>query len=109
MNRHGVCHMWDSSRYDFNVCFNVSFLNFNQYCKKGRSANFNSKVLESIIRKNIFIKYRTWRPDVKNTVLSLLPRECMSRYFLKVFFMYAMPIPVQTKVHFENLQFLAVT
>ena len=23
--------------------------------------------------------------------------------------MYALPIPVQTKVHFENLQFLAVT
>ena len=23
--------------------------------------------------------------------------------------MYARPIPVQTKVHFENLQFLAVT
>ena len=33
----------------------------------------------------------------------------MSKYFLKTFFMYAMPIPVQTKVHFENLQFLAVT
>ena len=30
----------------------------------------------------------------------------MSRYFLKTFCMYAMPIPVQTKVHFENLQFL---
>ena len=29
--------------------------------------------------------------------------------FLKTFFMYAMPIPVQTKVHFKNLQFLAVT
>ena len=33
----------------------------------------------------------------------------MSRYFLKTFFMYARPIPVQTKVHFTNLQFLAVT
>ena len=33
----------------------------------------------------------------------------MSRYFLKTFFLYAMPIPVQTKVHFKNLQFLAVT
>ena len=33
----------------------------------------------------------------------------MSRYFLKTFSMYAMPIPVQTKVHFKNLQFLAVT
>ena len=31
----------------------------------------------------------------------------MSRYFLKTFFMYARPIPVQTKVHFKNLQFLA--
>ena len=29
--------------------------------------------------------------------------------FLKTFFMYAMPIPVQIKVHFKNLQFLAVT
>ena len=33
----------------------------------------------------------------------------MSRYFLKTFFMYARPIPVQTKVHFKNLHFLAVT
>ena len=37
--------------------------------------------------------------------LSLLSRECMSRYF----FMHARPIPGQTKVHFKNLQFLAVT
>ena len=28
--------------------------------------------------------------------------------FLKTVFMYAMPIPVQTKWHFKNLQFLAV-
>ena len=33
----------------------------------------------------------------------------MSRYFLKTLFMYARPIPVQTKVHFKTLQFLAVT
>ena len=33
----------------------------------------------------------------------------MSRYFFKTFSMYAMPIPVQTKMHFKNLQFLAVT
>ena len=33
----------------------------------------------------------------------------MSRYFLKTFFMYAWPLPVQTKVRFKNLQFLAVT
>ena len=45
----------------------------------------------------------------KTPFLSLLPRECMSRYFLKTFFVYAMPIPVQTKVHFKNLQFLGVT
>ena len=32
----------------------------------------------------------------------------MSRYFFKTFFMYAMPLPEQTKVHFKNLQFLAV-
>ena len=29
--------------------------------------------------------------------------------FLKTFFMYARPIPVQTKVHFNNLKFLALT
>ena len=29
--------------------------------------------------------------------------------FLKTFFMFARSIPVQTKVHFKNLQFLAVT
>ena len=33
----------------------------------------------------------------------------MSRYFLKTFFVYTRPIPLQTKVHFKNLQFLAVT
>ena len=29
--------------------------------------------------------------------------------FLKTFFMYARPIPVQTEVLFKNLKFLAVT
>ena len=33
----------------------------------------------------------------------------MSRYFFENFFMYARPIPVQTKVHFKKLQFQAVT
>ena len=39
MNRHGVCQMWDRNRYDvfvmarINICFNDSFLDFNQYCK----------------------------------------------------------------------------
>ena len=41
--------------------------------------------------------------------LSFLPRECLPRYFLKTFFMYAWPLPVQTKVHFKNLKFLALT
>ena len=45
----------------------------------------------------------------KYRFLSLLPRECMSRYFLKILFMHASPILVQTKVHFKKLQFLAVT
>ena len=45
----------------------------------------------------------------KMPFLSLLPRECLSRYFLKTSFMFARPIPIQTKVHFKNLQFLAVT
>ena len=32
----------------------------------------------------------------------------MSRYFLKTFVIYAMPIPVQTKMHYKNVQILAV-
>ena len=37
--------------------------------------------------------------------LSLLPLDI----FFENFFMYARSIPVSTKVHFKNLQFLAVT
>ena len=33
----------------------------------------------------------------------------MSRYLLKTFFIHARPISVQTKVHFKNVKFLAVT
>ena len=41
MNRHGVCHMWDKNftiktvfaMTRVNVCFNISFLYFNPYCK----------------------------------------------------------------------------
>ena len=39
---------------------------------------------------------------------SLLPRECMSRYFFENFFHVCKVNTVQTKVHFKNLQFLAV-
>ena len=45
----------------------------------------------------------------KISFLSLLPRGCLSRYFLKTVFMFTRPIPIQTNVHFKNLQFLAVT
>ena len=45
----------------------------------------------------------------KTPFLSLLPREVCLEFFLKTLIMYAMPIPVQTKVHFKNFQFLAVT
>ena len=45
----------------------------------------------------------------KTPFLSLLPRGSVTRYFFNFFFMYAMPIPVQTKERFKNLQFLAVT
>ena len=37
-----------------------------------------------------------------------LVSECLD-IFLKTLYMYARPIPVQTKLHFKNLQFLAVT
>ena len=33
-------------------------------------------------------------PRRQKPFLALLPQEYMSRYFLKTFFMYAMPIPV---------------
>ena len=36
-----------------------------------------------------------------------LGNVCLDIFF-KFFFMNAMPIPVKTKVHFKNLQFLAV-
>ena len=33
-----------------------------------RYAYLNNKTLENILREKIFIKYRTWRHNVKNTV-----------------------------------------
>ena len=33
----------------------------------------------------------------------------MSRYLFDFFFMYARPTPVETRVQFKNLQFLAAT
>ena len=44
----------------------------------------------------------------QNAVFITFASWCMSRYFFKTLFFYARPLPVQTKVHFENLQFLAV-
>ena len=66
-------------------------------------------ILESILRKKYLSNIEHDVTTSKIPFLSLLPRECMSRYFLKTFFTYARSIPVQTKVHFKNLQFLAVT
>ena len=37
-----------------------------------------------------------------------LKSVCLDIFFY-FFFMYARPIPAQTKVHFKNMQFLAVT
>ena len=48
-------------------------------------------------------EYRSSKRAKKNPVV----RVCLD-IFLKTFFMYAWPIPVQTKVHFKYLQFLAV-
>ena len=47
--------------------------------------------------------------NMTSRFLSLWPRECISRYFLKILFLYAKPIPVQTKVYSKKLQFLFVT
>ena len=45
----------------------------------------------------------------QNTVfITFASGMCLSRYFLIFYFMYAMPIPVQTKVHFKSLQSLAL-
>ena len=38
-----------------------------------------------------------------------LESVCLDIIFFLLFFIYAMPIPVQAKVHFKNLQFLLVT
>ena len=74
-----------------------------QVIELSRYAYFSNKTLESNLRKNIFIEYRTLRHDVKNY------RSVCLDIFLKTFFMYARPKPVQTKVHFKNLQFLVLT
>ena len=44
----------------------------------------------------------------KNFLIPFASGVYVKIFFLKTFFMYAMPIPVKTKVHFKNLQFLAV-
>ena len=45
-------------------------------------------------------KYRFYHFCLVNVCLDM---------FLKTFFVHARPIPVQTKVRFKNLQFLAMT
>ena len=65
--------------------------------------------LEGILQKIYLSNIEHGVMRSKTPFLSLLPRECRSRYFLETFFMNAMPIPVQTKVHFKKLQFLAET
>ena len=72
-------------------------------------AYFKNKTLESILRKKNLSNIEHDVTTSKMPFLALLSRECMSRYFLKTVFMYARSIPEQTKVHFTNLQFLAVT
>ena len=69
-----------------------------------------ARLFESILQKNMYLSNK--EHDVtksKISFLSLLPRERLSRYIFENFFMKARPIPKQTKVHFKNLQFLAVT
>ena len=61
-----------------------------------------NKPLESILRKKIYLSNIEHDVTVsKIPFSSLLPLECRSRYF----FMYARSLPVQTIVHFKNLQF----
>ena len=71
-------------------------------------AYFNNKTVESILRKIYLSNIEHNVTTSKIPFLSLLPRECLSRYLLKTFFMYARTLPVQKKVHFKKLQFSAV-
>ena len=58
---------------------------------------------KEVFFKNMYLSNKEHDVTTSKTpFLSFLPRECMSKFFLKFFFMYAMPIPVQTKVYFKN-------
>ena len=73
-------------------------------------AYFDNKTLESILRK---IYLSNIVHDVTTSKKKRFHHLCLGNVcldiFLKTFFMYALLIPVQTKVHFKNLQFPAVT
>ena len=45
----------------------------------------------------------------KHRFYHFCPGNVCLKTFLNTFFMYTIPIPVQTKVQFKNIQFLAVT
>ena len=79
---------------------NIEFIELSRY------AYFNNKTLESILQKIYLSNIEHGVTTSKTPFLSLLPQECMSRYFLKTLFINARPIPVQTKVHLKKLQFL---
>ena len=61
-----------------------------------------------IYLSNIEHDVTTSRRQKKTFLSPCLVSVCLD-IFLKTFFMQARPIPVQTKVHFKNFQFLAMT
>ena len=74
-----------------------------------RYAYFNNKTLESILRKIYLSNIEHDVTTSKYLFYDFCPGSVCLDIFLKTFFMHARPIPVQTKVHFKNLKFLAVT
>ena len=71
---------------------------------------FNKKTLESILRTKYI--YQIWNMTSrrqKHRFYHFCYGNVCLHIFLKTFYLYAMPIPIQTKVHFKNLQFLAMT
>ena len=65
---------------------------------------------EKVFFNKVYLSNTCIELDVITSKIShfCLGSVCLDIFLKTFFFMYARPLPVQTKVHFENLQFLAV-
>ena len=72
-------------------------------------AYLNNKTFESILRKKIYYQILNMTPQRQNyRFYNLSLGSVCLDFFGETFFMYARPLPVQTKVHFKNLLLRAV-